>query len=376
MAFRFKSVDVRIDCYKSYNHIIMEIYLLILAVSILTYYGNKSQPKNGKILFVFIFLMFVCGLRGLDVGTDTAHYFYGYQTNVERHEPLSKLIKAVSLYFNNGYQTYLFLFSIATYIPLIWFIKKESPNFALSAIVYITFSVLFFHQTMNTVRACASVSYFMICIYYLEHDSFKKAFVFLVISTLFHYSLLLTIPFILIAYYVKIISHKVVVLAIILSLIFGFTFATGFSEYTQRLSVILSMYSGDDTTEYYMKYIDNLTEAQKSNIGLAVSMLPFSLLAILLPCNNYKQNLYYKLFIMGVIVYNVFISVQFVYRITMFFSLFLTILYPKAFYELFGWKKIMMKATALFLILFYIYTLFKADETTLAGTIPYKFFWQ
>lgn len=352
----------------------MAIYLLILTVSILTFYGTKSQPKNHKILLIFIFLMLICGLRNLDVGIDTSHYFAGYQYGVERHEPLSKFIKAVSLYFNNGYQAYLALFAIVTYIPLMWFIKKESPNFALSAIVYIAFSVLFFHQTMNTIRACASVSYFIISIYYLEYNSIKKAFVFLIISALFHYSLLLTIPFVLIAYFVKRISRSITLLSIILSLIFGFTFATGFSGYAEQLSAFLSIYSGD-STEYYIKYIENMTEAKKSYLGLAISMLPFSLLTILLPYNG-KQSLYYKLFIIGIVVYNVFISVQFVYRVTMFFSLFLIILYPKAYNELSGWKKKMLKATTLFLILFYTYSLLKADETTLAGTIPYKFYWQ
>lgn len=186
------------------------IYIFVISSSI----GYVYFPRLKSIFIfqvVFIFFIFA-GFRG-SVGADTVVYesiynrylVEGYGVFDFRFEPIFVFIMKVCSYFSNDAQI-LFVFYAATQSFFLFFVLKnmKSPMFFLC--IYTIAFYLQFH--MNVIRVGLAAIVF---IYSLQCSSKKKSILFLSLSLLCHFSILLVVPLWLI--YRKMVNLKVIATA-------------------------------------------------------------------------------------------------------------------------------------------------------------------
>lgn len=351
----------------------MAIYFVILLLCLLATLMRKGKGNMKLAVATFIIMMLLCGLRGINVGIDTSHYYSAYTYGSERMEPTFQLISFLCHAFGFSFKGFLMCYAILTFIPLLLIIRKTSNNIGFSILIFLSFSDLFYHETFNTIRVSAALSYVLFSFYYMERDDVKKSIVYLVIAVLFHYTAIVVAPFLFLFRFIKKVTFLPMFISVSASFIFGLVFATNFSDEAMSISSMLSLFSDSDLTEYYQRHLTSLDVSSFNLVGTLSKMLPFSIFAICMYDKENSYSLFYKLFLVSVVLQNVFVSVSLIYRITMYFLILIVFILPNTFERTRGIQRLSLLALSLFMILWYGYQLITADDTSLAGTIPYQF---
>lgn len=351
----------------------MGVYVFLFALTTIATLIDKKDKK--KILYSFIVLSFILivGLRDIGVGTDTINYYNGYLYSMgERIEPLFLLIRKICRDLGFSVNTYFVVLAALNFMPLWYVIRRESKNCGFSLLIFYTFSNAFFFETFNTIRACLAISYFMAFCYFLQNEQLKKAILLAIIAVLFHYSTIILMLFVIPIYFIKDYSFKFVWIAVVCSFIigmFGGNFAQGISN---KISTSVLFLSDNTLIQNYYNYVDNFRGSSWNLIGKLTTLLPFSIFAILTYDNINKTTIYYRLFTVGVILNNLFISAAFTYRITAFLFIPLIILLPNAYANASFNKRKTIKGCTLFMLLWFVYKLATASELSFSEAFPYK----
>lgn len=362
----------------------MIFFIVFLLAIFFTLLENKISvapellPRRKKSVFIgakFLGLMMfiLCALRGIDVGIDTSHYYESFKAGIGRFVEVGYwLIRHITLLFGGSFQVFLFLYALAALCPLYKFLSRESANVSFSLLIYLSFSNYFYPEAFNTIRAAAAIGFFVLGLSYWSQKEYKLGLPLFIVSCLFHISSIVACVIVVIAQVVHRISRKTTYIAIIVSIVFGIVFQTGFSEYAETISLWLAGVSGN-MAEYYTRYFSSLEESEFNMVGTLSNMLPFSMFAILLYDKENSDNLFYKLFLIGVIMSNVFISVALVYRITMFFTTLLIIVLPNTLKRQKGFYRTLSLSLIVLMLLWYVYKLFISTSDNMAGIVPYSF---
>ena len=358
----------------------MEIYLIILFTTLLSMLFLRGKYRKRMGILLLMVMMCICGLRGYDVGTDTHNYWDGY-TYINDRVRIEPLFSFYEAFFQLcGFDAHVFLFGIAalSYIPLMLLLKRVSKDMLFSVFIYQSFSVLFFHQTFNAVRQCVAVAFMLWAAYSLFHNKNWKLFLlYSIIGFLFHYSSLAIFLIIVIVRFIGTFNPIWVYVSMVASVVFGYVFTAGFSDVALTLSYYLQDITSE-SVEHYSDYLSELDNSELNIFGMTVVMLPFSIFAILLYDKKNGQSPYYKLFYIGCFLQNVFLSVQYVYRITMYLTIIITFLLPVTYVRMNQNRKYLVALMSFALVLFYIFSCYTGTEQqrTLAGSVPYYMFFE
>lgn len=335
---------------------------------------NRNLFWGSKVLALLMFLL--CALRGIDVGIDTSHYFDSFNAGVSRYIEVGYwIIRRVSIWCGNSFQIFITLFACASLLPLYKMLKRTSVNVSFSLLIYLSFSNYYYPEVFNTIRATSAIAFFVLALSYWDVESYRKSLSLFVIACLFHVSALIATAVVLCVTVIKKIPRTICYITVIASMVFGFVFQTGFSEYSYSLSLWLGNISGD-FTDYYSKHLMELNETDFNSIGTLANMLPFTLFSLFLYDEKNSTSCFYKLFVIGTALSNIFISISLIYRITMFFTILLIVVLPNTLKRLKQTPKYIVKVLILFMLLWYIYKLFGTSSDNMAGIIPYKFFFE
>lgn len=335
--------------------------------------SHRRVPKHTTCLFLLLF--FVCALRGEAVGQDSGNYIAGFAFGVsERMEYGIRLILIICKTLGLRYQWFVIIFAILSLLPLYMAIKKESSIVALSLLAYFSFSNYFYPEAFNAIRATTAVAFFVLSISFLHERNWKRYVCFSIIAILFHNTAIIAVLIGLLLLAVRKIPIKVAYVLIVVSFIIGIVFKTGFSEYSDLISLWLGQYSGA-TADYYALSASLMEEFNYNLAGTLSTMLPFTIFATL--CTNEKnsENIFYKIFLTGVVLSNIFVSVTLSYRITMFFTILVCILAPNMITSEKGMKQKACVGLTLAMAFWFVYRLFVIQDT-MAGINPYVFFFE
>ena len=336
--------------------------------------SKRNVFIGAKILVLLMFLL--CALRRLDVGIDTLHYYESYKSGMTRFVEVGYwIIRNVSLLLGGSFQVFLSLFALSALGPLYKMLSRESINVSFSLLIYLSFSNFFYPEAFNTIRASAAIGFFVLALSYWSREEYRCSIPLLIISCLFHVSSIAACGLLMIAQVFHRIPRSVTYIAVIISIVFGIAFQTGFSEYADSISLWLAGVSGD-FAEYYYQHFASLEGTDFNIVGTLSNMLPFSLFTIVLYDKKNSSCIFYKLFTMGVILSNIFISVTLIYRITMFFTIFLIVVLPNSMNRLKGNSRIFSMLLITFMLSWYVCNLFVASSDNMAGILPYSFFFQ
>lgn len=178
-----------------------------LSIFIYAYFllGKYNTNKNKKIFIGLVTLQFVLinGLRHFSVGIDTIVYHWGFRDAVEsshllelfsmnRYEPGYNLLAWVVGLFTTNYAIFFIVLALLIFIPLAFFIYRNSENYFLSYFMFVVLRLYDF--SMNGLRQAIAMS---IVLFAFEFAMEKKLWKFLtcvIIATLFHYSAIIILP--------------------------------------------------------------------------------------------------------------------------------------------------------------------------------------
>lgn len=333
-----------------------------------------GEVKEVLSLLIFLLMLFVCGMRGIDVGRDTSHYISYYVNGFsDRMEPMNTFLVGLCKWLGFSPRGYLMTCAVLTYAPIYLFLRKVSCNTAFSLLIFLAFSVYFYHQTFNIVRAYMAIAYMLFAYYFLSQKRYLLMFLFLIIGVMCHYSALFTIPFLLFAWKVKRVDFKYVFPTIIVSALFGFSSSENFQNMADQIGLFLESYN-NTAVFTYMSNLQEVRQNEWTTIGILLHIIPFSLFVLLMHNKRLSESIYYKLFFLAVVISNCLSNVFLGYRITQFFFILLIVLLPRAVRLSKGIKMYSLISLSGIMILFYVYQLLAAKpHISLAGTIPYSF---
>ena len=292
----------------------MSFYIFIFVV--LLYFSFRKYNKYiywGTILL----LSLIAGLRSETIGVDTHAYkdIFIWISNEVLYpiEPawyfLNKLIAWVGGIFN----FLLWITSLLTLIPIGVVSLRCSSNPQMSLFFY--YGLYAYINSFNGMRQFVAISFVLLAYSYITQK--KNFFLYLLIAFIFHYSAIFSFIAILVD---KVSLTKRRVIGGIFS-----SFFVGMFFNDSMFLVLAGPYAG---------YLES-SEGYRDNFLLAAIM------AILMSClymctfftlrREYKQNLWTKMFFVGIIILNITMRLELGARIILYFTLCQIIFYPMYF---------------------------------------------
>ena len=197
------------------------VYLMFFIVSIIfMLIGFKFKSK----FFVFIGLIIPCicaGLRDVSVGTDTGGYVFNTYNVVYYSSGFKDYLNRVYVWylitdylyliinylvakyvFFNPFQIILFTHQLLTIFPLYYGLKNfYGENNKKIIIGIFMFYLTMFNLSLNIVRQCIAISFFILSFsYYYKNVKSKKAIFYFIVAYFFHNTIFATIPIYLLYY--------------------------------------------------------------------------------------------------------------------------------------------------------------------------------
>lgn len=171
----------------------MAIYILVFSLSSLLLYFSRSKKKKDNIILIIVALslpILLAGFRGIDVGTDTAHYLALYNSIKSMGffvlfvEPSFYIISQIAIIFGS-FQGVLVIYQLLTVLFIYKFAKKYDGKIALW-LVFLLYYFIFYNASLNIMRQCLAMSYFIYTTTFLKAGKTKKYFIFSIIGILIH----------------------------------------------------------------------------------------------------------------------------------------------------------------------------------------------
>lgn len=314
------------------------VYLgLLSAILLLLFTKKKVLAPIGEDLFesynkiatqdilVLFFLITIVGLR-YNVGVDWPaykEYFEGF--NLYKNLTFQDQNMELGYYLINYLVSYVggsytLIFSIAAAISWV-FILKSYPSKLLPLTIFFIFCDGYFFWSLNGVRQFIAVAIFAYSIKYIINKNFLYFILFITFASLFHYSAILLTPLYFLPYH-RLYNQKWWTIAFTVSFIFAGTplILKGLPIIFRSVSEFVPFLAGYNSY-FESKYYEAV---ELPGIGLGYFfriLISFVFLIFSKPLlRKYpKTQIYFILFFIGIIIYNLFFTLQIVGRFTNYF---------------------------------------------------------
>ena len=332
----------------------MEFYIYLALIVLLL---SLVKGTDNKVVYIGVAfaLFFLAAYRSLGVGTDSEAYYtiyYQYANNdayvaaSDNYKTAEFIWLAMLRYFRNAdnYRGLLVMLAALNAIPLFYALKKQSKWPLFSVFLYI--ALYFYGNSLNTRRQYAAMSFLLLAIPFLKKGKNKYYLLLMLLATAIHMSALFVFILVWSIYKANLnFDNKLrYSLIIAVSFIIGMFFTAKFKE---ALEPIANLFASSNY-EYYLSG-DTVNESRNllSNLG-------FNLIAIfMLYINKDANNIYFKLYILGVIMVNLLAGLgAFSGRVASYFSLMQIVAIPNLLYLI---KKSLQKY--LYIVIFIVYGL-------------------
>lgn len=351
---------------------------LLFAIIWLLYINSRGLNFRNFLSFSSVFIL--CGFvafRGLEVGADTPayveffnspHYIYlGDKTDFG----FEFIASCLRIFSNNPYY-FVFVISAIYMFGVSFLISKLSKDVPLSVLMFCltgTTGIFLFHY-LTIMRQATSLAFFFIAVYLFFKDEdegksthIKSSLICYTIAVSIHFSTLFTLPFL---YIIRISKIKPSILIIVVLL----TYLLGAQQWIDIKGFLDTVFSFLGNDSHYSSYAD-VSFGQRDVVGLFnMNILPFSLLAIFMALTIKEETLniwYVKMFLMAVILNNVFSNNIMWDRLILGFSMFVIVAIPRVIEDM------RPKVKWSFLFVFFLYYVYKTMGQLISTYELYKF---
>lgn len=343
----------------------MFIYYILLSILAISLYKTRGLNNTRSFVINSILIFLVIALRDASVGIDTSSYIDGAIGLSIRSEEKSEIeilwTLLLGLVQEHQISPNLFLgmTAILEMVPLVYFINKvsEERTFSLFIFVIIAIGLCFY---MTGIRQSIATSFGLCAIMFFDKKKYLWSGIFLLICIGFHASsifLLLCVPFLFIKY-----NEKVLSIIVIISALVGFVFRFNIFESFGIISRYLSF------IEFYSFYNSYEILSVPNFVGLCAAIIPPTMVAYLAN-KTIGDSIYVKLFILGVVLTNLFVTTPTIERYFMYVTMLEIILIPSIFKKGSDVSKILMIVCLVMIIV-----LFFNFVPESRGVEEYKFF--
>lgn len=312
------------------------ISLLFLVVSLTDIASLKQRTLNTSLeitqtnklsFFHFVALILICFVVGFryNVGVDWEGYKDFYEILISDKSMTFQdnswewgyfMINKLLANLNVGYTIMFFTIAIISW----YFIFKSVPSMLLPLVIFFLFTDEFFFWSMNGVRQFVCLGIFIYSIKYLIRRNFKYYLLLIVFASLFHISILFVAPLYFIPFQ-KLYNQKFWFVAFIASFFFAkmpflIDGVQSLYIYIAEKIPVLSVYQAYFSSGRY--------EAQELVVGLGYFFrLIITIIIILFSkpvIKKYPQTkIYFVLYFIGAIIFNLFYMVSLIGRINIYF---------------------------------------------------------
>lgn len=376
---------------------IIYLFLLIYIFFLSLIFNPRKCKKNRKkfVIFAFLAIFLINGLRNYTVGTDFYKYYYPNYIDF-RYIPwksiqsvtisgdweigfciLSKILSLIS----TNFCLFTLVTSFLITVPYAIFIYDNSEDVVFSTLFYILFNIMF--SNMNVIRQALAVSFVLLGVNELKKDKTFKYFFWTILALLFHKSAIIAFIFFFFKK-IKFTKNKVLLSFCIMAIstfLYSYVlekmlnvsfFSDSYSMYSSGIHSV-GYFNVNSFIQFFVPLICFILGVFTLNLGkkdyddlnvdnesIVDNFSDSFLLLSLFACLYFRWIVFY-IFIVG--------------RFSMYFVPFIMIVFPRIITKIKSAKNRLLVNTSMYSILllyFFYILLFKAD--ILYGTVPFEFF--
>lgn len=211
---------------KEYYYYLIALILLLIPVSLLSYQKKSlTQFINAIVLLFAIFTAFYIGNRDINIGPDTIRY----QNSFLQYKDADEFVSRKDYFYDFlsfilekilTFQQFL-IFCAFIYIFGFWYGLKKifKKDYYIPFLIFLI-SPYFIANGISAIRSGIAASLFIVAIsVYYKQKNLKKAVIWMVVSVLFHLSMMVPMLFFLIAKYFN--KTKIIFLCWLFSILLG-----------------------------------------------------------------------------------------------------------------------------------------------------------
>lgn len=295
-------------------------YVVIMLLALANCLVKKKYQRKTSLILLFI-MMLMCGFRGYDVGKDTPNYtgFVSSSDFVYAWGPIYSLLRFIANLLPYSETVFLFLMAMATYIPLMYLTKRYSMKPALTVLMYIIPTAIYFNETFNIARQSIAIIYILWAAILLQKGKMKECYILIVLAFFFHtYSIFFILFFL--VYKVKF-TPKFVYVSIAVTIVIGLIGTMSGIHMAINTVAMLVSNSSDSFVGNLAHYKNYDIKSNFSLIGQLSHILPLAALCILGATKRLQNYMLFKMMVCGCLLMNVFTAVAFCERLASTFTI-------------------------------------------------------
>ena len=360
----------------------MEPYIYLLIFSIIASVVSILKLRILEKICFWILSFCIIGIvafRHYTIGTDTIGYYYffldpsnGYSSyNVSDIEIGYRLMNVLGRSISMDGNTFLSVCAVISILPFIYIIWKESSNrlFSLFLLISLGTTTIFYILFFSMIRQCLAFGIISIGLYWFykrKKRNFYFRFIPVILACAFHSTALFTLPLFFIDY-IKL-KKKMMYLCLIITWVIG-TILVKFKTLLFGLSGIL----GDGHFNFYVDIIGG----NIYSIGVSVPLLLICFLMYYVADEKMQNNVYVKIFTIGVMLNNLFYLVGNSDRLNLYFGIYGCLAIPYIYEALKKYKSKFIQISFLIIILGYYSSKYvkvfeNAKQNPIVQLVPYK----
>ena len=294
----------------------MSFYIIIFIIlALLSYFVKRNKVVFGVSVLI---LSTIAGLRGVNIGADTHHYYEYFEFIRKNHsgymEPLWNWFNITVAGMGGNFNIFLFIVSILTLGLVGYILWKEvkNPQFGL----FLYYALYAYCNSFNGMRQYLAISVVLLGYYFLKNT--RNIFIFvalmLVAMNIHHSAMLgfLVLPLIYVNF-----NRWLTVVALV-----G-TFAVGATVFPQiDLSFLYGSYAGYAETGFWVR------ESPVQAMILALLLDIYMVCILFTSPKNVRENLYFKILLFGILIMNLTFRIEIMARIILYFTIVQIVLIP------------------------------------------------
>ena len=347
----------------------------------------------------FIFscvLLFLIAARDIPVGKDLPNYIGIWYSDYSDSDMIELGIVKWGAFlwnFSNEPWFYIAMTALVTVVPVLLFFKKVSPDSTFSLLIYfllISEGYFFAYSGLRQAFGTACLLWFLYCFF---QRRWIWAAGFLALAYCFHHSSVFIVPLLFFCSFSY--SATLVIPLIIASASIGLLMVL-----LPQILTLLPLQLLPGVIRNYILFYSTY-DVSRTLLGNLSFIVPFSLVACLLATMK-KQSPYFKLFLWGTIIQNLFIVCAVIHRVVLVEILLMAVIFPM---YLTGWdlksipdgaggeeeerqlaislrRKELKKRRLITVIVIagfcglFLYNLVKIMNGTVNDIVPYQFYWE
>ncbi|EMN5545779.1 EpsG family protein [Enterobacter cloacae] len=364
------------------------IYFIILFI-LLTFSITDLLKKDQSALLLldkyiyFIAIMILLLFAGLrfDTGWDYKGYNYYYELIPTVDDFFNNIEVFQSIYFEPGFKLLMmlakscgldfygfqFLVSLICIILINKSIRKEKSKLLF---VFVYFSTCYLFLNMSVIRQGIAVSFLYMAVYSLFNHNKKKAVIYLLIGCLFHFSLIVMLPILIVSDRERM-SNKIIYILVGIALI---VYITQIHWLKLSFGIVSPLFPHEIAYKINM-YLDSERFGKSRDIGIGIIEKILTFIAILYVYGKTKERydlILLRFFIFYIVIYFAFYEITVLYdRLRFYFVAINVFVYLAIFNYFRSFNKVFVFFVICAYSLFSFFNILKSDSNR-AVFIPYN----